>query len=174
MMRKFVLCLSVVTTAIVAHAAPNATLFGGYQYTRFDTASATAANGSVLLFGNGIGATGWNAALTGGFNSWLGIRADIGAAYPNGFNFYTYTAGPEVSIHLPIIRPFAHALFGLARATAFGRASNGFDTMVGGGVDLGHGILAWRLAQLDWMYTRFNGVSDSRNLRICTGLVIRL
>lgn len=170
-MRKFVLCLSTLTFAVVAQAAPNATLFGGYQYTRFDTGSVTNASS---LFGSGIGSNGWNAALTGGFNSWLGLRVDVGAAYPNGFNFYTYTAGPELSIHLPIIRPFAHALFGLARATSLGSATNGFDAMIGGGVDLGHGILAWRLAQFDWMYTRFNGVSGSRNVRICTGLVIRL
>lgn len=170
-MRKFVVCLSIVTLAVVAHAAPNATLFGGYQYTRFDTGPITSGSS---IFRSGIGANGWNAALTGGFNSWLGIRADVSGAYPNGFNFYTYTAGPEFSIHLPIIRPFAHALFGLARVTGFGAATNGFDTMIGGGVDLGNGILAWRLAQFDWMYTRFNGVSNSRNVRICTGLVIRL
>ncbi|HZQ18457.1 MAG TPA: hypothetical protein VFA90_07025 [Terriglobales bacterium] len=171
-MRKFFLCLSILTFAVVARAASNATLFGGYQYTRFDTGSVT--SGSSLLFGSGIGANGWNAALTGGFNSWLGLRADVSAAYPNGFSFYTYTVGPELSIHLPIIRPFAHALFGLARATSAGAATNGFDTMIGGGVDLGNGVLAWRLAQFDWMYTRFNGVGDSRNVRICTGLVIRL
>ena len=170
-MRKVVLCLSMMTVAVVAQAAPNATLFGGYQYTRFNTGPVT--SGSAL-FSSGIGANGWNAALTGGFNSWLGLRADVSAAYPNGFNFYTYTAGAELSIHLPIIRPFAHALFGLARATSFGNSTNGFATMIGGGVDLGNGILAWRLAQFDWMYTRFNGVGDSRNVRICTGLVIRL
>ena len=171
-MRNLVLCLSIITFALAAQAAPNATLFGGYQYTRFDTS--TNSNGSALLFGTGVGANGWNAALTGGFNSWLGIRADVAAAYPNGFNFYTYTAGPELSIRLPIVRPFAHALFGLARATSYGTVSNGFATMIGGGVDLGHGILAWRLAQFDWMYTRFNGISNNRNIRICTGQVIRL
>lgn len=75
--------LLVIISAVAAHAAPNATLFGGYQYTRFD---------------GGPNANGWNAALTGGFSSWLGLRADFSAAYPAGFNFYTYTLGPELSV----------------------------------------------------------------------------
>lgn len=45
--------------------------------------------------------------------------------------------------------------------------------MVGGGVDVGHGILAWRLVQFDWMLTHFNGVTDNNNVRINTGLVVR-
>jgi hypothetical protein len=158
MRSKFVVSLVVIVSAIAAEAAPNATIFGGYQYTRFD---------------GGPNANGWNAAVTGGFNSWLGIRADFSAVYPTGFNFYTYTVGPELSIHLPMVRPFAHALVGGARATSGGTATNGFDVMIGGGVDVGHGMLAWRLVQFDWMSTRFNGVTDNKNARINTGLVVR-
>jgi hypothetical protein len=158
-MRKLFLYLLVtVISTVAAEAAPSATLFGGYQYTRFD---------------GGANANGWNAALTAGFNSWIGVRADFSAAYPAGFNFYTYTVGPELSLHLPIIRPFAHALVGGARTSAFGSSSNGFDLMVGGGVDVGHGMIAWRLAQFDWMSTRFSGVTDNKNIRVCTGLVVR-
>jgi hypothetical protein len=158
-MRKLFLYLLVtVISTVAAQAAPSATLFGGYQYTRFD---------------GGPNANGWNAALTAGFNSWIGVRADFSAAYPTGFNFYTYTVGPELSVHLPIIRPFAHVLVGGARISAFGTSSNGFDLMVGGGVDVGHGMIAWRLAQVDWMSTRFSGVSDNKNIRVCTGLVVR-
>lgn len=158
-MRKALVCaIALMMLAASAHAAPNATLFGGYQYTRFD---------------GGPNASGWNAAITGGFSSWLGLRADFSAVYPRGFNFYTYTVGPELSIHLPIVRPFAHALFGGARISAAGTGTNGFDAMVGGGVDVGHGILAWRLVQFDWMLTHFNGVTDNNNVRINTGLVVR-
>jgi hypothetical protein len=158
-MRKLCICLLVVImTAAVANAAPNATIFGGYQYTRFD---------------GGPNANGWNAALTGGFNSWLGIRADFSAAYPDGFNFYTYTFGPELSVHLPIVRPFVHALFGGARLSSGGINTNGFDMMIGGGADVGHGIIVWRVVQFDWMETHFSGVSDNKNVRICTGLVVR-
>ncbi len=149
----------VLSCAISAHAAPNATLFGGYQYTRFD---------------GGPNASGWNAALTGGFNSWLGIRADFSAVYPRGFNFYTYTFGPEISVpHIPLAKPFAHLLIGGARASAGGSGTNGFDLMFGGGVDVGHGIIAWRAIQFDWMHTSFNNVTDNKNVRICTGLALR-
>ncbi len=159
-MRKFVVCfLLLIVAAVAAHAAPNATIFGGYQYTRFD---------------GGPNASGWNAALTGGFNSWLGIRADFSGVYPSGVNFYTYTFGPEISVpHIPMAKPFAHLLLGGARASSGGASTNGFDMMLGGGVDVGHGIIAWRLVQFDWMHTSFNNVTDNKNVRICTGLVVR-
>lgn len=169
-MRKFLVtfCM-VILSLVVAHAAPNATIFGGYQYTRFGD-STVFANGLGVFSGTALNANGWNAALTAGFNSWLGIRADVGAAYPNNFDFYTYTFGPELSVHLPIIRPFAHALFGVARVSSSGIVSNDFETIIGGGVDLGHGILAWRVAQVDWMS---KGIVNSTNIRISTGLVLR-
>jgi hypothetical protein len=158
-MRKLgITFLLLLASAMAAHAAPNASIFGGYQYTRFD---------------GGPNANGWNAALTGGFNSWLGIRADFSAAYPTGFKFYTYTFGPEIAVPLPIVRPFAHALFGGARISSGGVNTNGFDWMLGGGADIGHGIIAWRVVQFDWMSTHFNGLTDNKNVRICTGLVAR-
>ncbi len=169
-MRKISVCLvMMILFAAAANAAPNATLFGGYQYTRFGDSTVFANSGGVFS-GTGLNANGWNAALTGGFNSWLGIRADVSAAYPSNFNFYTYTFGPELSVHLPIVRPFAHALFGVARVSSSGIVSNDFETIIGGGVDLGHGILAWRVAQFDWMS---KGIVNNKNIRICTGLVLR-
>jgi hypothetical protein len=128
------------------------------------------ANSWGVFGGTGLNANGWNAALTGGFNSWLGIRADVSAAYPNNFSFYTYTFGPELSVHLPIVRLFAHALFGVARVSSSGVVSNDLETMIGGGVDLGNGILAWSVYQIDWMS---KCIVNSKNLRICTGLVLR-
>jgi hypothetical protein len=170
MMRKISFCLAgMILFAVAANAAPNATVFGGYQYTRFGD-SLVFANSGGIFSGTGLSANGWNAALTAGFSSWLGIRADVSAAYPRNFDFYTYTFGPELSVHLPIVRPFAHALFGIARVSSSGIVSNDVETMIGGGVDLGHGILAWRVAQLDWMS---KGIVNNRNIRICTGLVLR-
>ncbi|MGH9515260.1 MAG: hypothetical protein ACRD3P_06240 [Terriglobales bacterium] len=169
-MSKFLVTfLMLISSLVTAHAAPNATLFGGYQYTRFGDSTVYANSGGIFS-GTALNANGWNAALTAGFNSWFGIRADVSAAYPTNFNFYTYTFGPELSLHLPIIRPFAHALFGVARVSSSGIVSNNFETIIGGGVDLGHGMLAWRVAQLDWMS---KGIVNNRNLRICTGLVLR-
>ena len=72
-MRKALVCaIALMMLAASAHAAPNATLFGGYQYTRFD---------------GGPNASGWNAAITGGFSSWLGLRADFSAVYPRDLIF---------------------------------------------------------------------------------------
>ena len=45
--------------------------------------------------------------------------------------------------------------------------------MVGGGIDIGHSIFAWRVAQIDWMSTRFSGSTNNTNVRIATGLVLR-
>jgi hypothetical protein len=169
-MRKIPFCLAgIILFAVAAHAVPNATIFGGYQYTRFGD-STVFANGGGIFSATGLNANGWNAALTAGFSNWLGIRADVSTAYPRNFNFSTYTFGPELSLHLPIIRPFAHALFGIARVSSFGVVSDDFETMIGGGLDIGHGILAWRLAQVDWMS---KGIVNNRNIRICTGLVLR-
>lgn len=161
--------LMVILSVMAAHAAPNATIFGGYQYTRLGDTTVSV-NGGNFFGGSGINANGWNAALTGGFSKWLGVRADVGAAYFSPFNFYTITFGPEISAPLPIVRPFAHALFGVAKLSAFGIGSNDFEAIIGGGVDLGHGILAWRVAQLDWMS---KGIVNNKNIRICTGLVLR-
>jgi hypothetical protein len=45
--------------------------------------------------------------------------------------------------------------------------------MLGGGIDAGHGPPAFRVAQLDWMTTRFSGFTDRKNVRVSTGLVLR-
>jgi hypothetical protein len=153
-MRKFLVCVvAVMLFSAVALAAPKAEIFGGYQYTHFD---------------GGPNASGWNAALTGNFNSWVGITADFSGVYPSGFNFHTYTFGPEVHAHLPVVKPFAHALFGGAKIAAGGASLNGFDMMIGGGADFGHGPFAWRVVQFDWMTVRFNGVNNSKNIRVST------
>jgi len=150
--------LAVVLRAGVAQAAPKAEVFGGYQFTHLD---------------GGPNLNGWNAALTGYLNSFLGITADLTGVYGSGLSFHTYTFGPEVAVHLPLVKPFAHVLVGGARASAGGVSSNGFDVYFGGGADVGHGLLAWRIAQFDWMVTRFSGFTDRKNVRFSTGLVLR-
>jgi hypothetical protein len=169
-MRKIFIGLVMTLSFVVsANAAPNATIFGGYQYTRLGDPT-TSVNVDNFFSNSAIDANGWNAALTGGFNKWLGVRADVGAAYFSPFHFYTITFGPEISAPLPIVRPFAHALFGVAKLSAFGVNSNDFETMSGGGVDLGHGMLAWRVAQFDWMS---KALGNKNNFRFSTGLVLR-
>ena len=160
-MRKFMalgLFMGLLLFVGMAQAEPRAEVFGGYQFTHLDPST----NDS-----------GWNAALTGNFNQWLGVTADFSGAYESGFKFHTYTFGPVVSAHLPIAKPFVHALFGGATASGGGTSSTGFDMMLGGGLDVGHGSLAWRVVQADWMITRFSGFTDKKNTRVSTGIVLR-
>lgn len=159
-MRKllsFSLFLGLLFMTTLALAEPKAEIFGGYQYTHLDA---------------GTNANGWNAAITGNYNNWFGIRADLSGAYKSGFKFHTYTFGPEVSMRLPVLKPFAHALFGGGTASGGGVSNTGFVMMYGGGVDMGSGPIAWRLGQFDWMVTRFNGFTDKKNVRFSTGIVL--
>ena len=158
-MRKFSLCLAaLLVCAVAAQAEPKAEVFGGYQYTRTE---------------GGTNWNGWNAALTGDMGKLLGITADFSQVYNSGVHFTTYTFGPEVHAHLPMVKPFVHALFGGARLSASGASANGFASYIGGGVDAGHGPFAFRVAQFDWLYTHFSGVGSGKNIRISTGIVAR-
>lgn len=158
-MRKFYLCFAALLLfAVTAQAAPKAEIFGGYQYTRLQ---------------GGTNMNGWNGALTGNMGHLLGITADLSGSYKSGFHLYTYTFGPEIHAHLPMVKPFVHALFGGARLSAGGVSTTGFAMYVGGGLDAGSGPIAFRVAQFDWMDMRFSGGNSSKNVRISTGLVLR-
>lgn len=158
-MRKFSLCLAaLLLCAVAAEAAPKAEVFGGYQFTRLE---------------GGVNMNGWNAALTGNMGSIFGVTADFSQVYKSGVHYSTYTFGPELHAHLPIVKPFVHVLVGGARLAGGGASINGFAAYFGGGVDAGHGPLAWRVAQFDWHAARFSGSSSSKNVRLSSGLVLR-
>jgi hypothetical protein len=174
-----VMFASLLSLPLVAQDYPKAEVFGGYQF--------------LHLGGNGtdVNANGWNASLTGNFNSWFGVAADFSGAYKTlnvaGVNvdtkLYSYAGGPVVSLNSKgKVNPFVHALFGGARATgsaSFGGNSasaseNGFTMMAGGGVDAKvNRMFAIRVVQADWVYYRFSGDSESHNVRISTGIVLR-
>ena len=149
-------------------SAPKAEIFGGYQYTRFD---------------GGGNANGWNTAVTGNVNHWLGVAGDFSGAYTSqsgvSFNNYTYTFGPVVSLrHSDTVTPFAHFLAGGFRSTAslngLSGSDSGFAMMFGGGFDVrASRRIAVRAVQFDWLSMRSNGFSDNNNMRISTGLVFR-
>jgi hypothetical protein len=136
-----------------------AEVFGGYQLTHFD---------------GGTNSNGWNAALTGNFLPFLGVTADFSGVYNSGTHFYTYTFGPEVHARALGVKPFAHALFGGGTFTGGGVNSTGFTTYIGGGIDVKVlPFVSARLAQVDWMTTRFSGVTNKNNMRYSAGLVLR-
>lgn len=167
-----VLFISLFSFAAVAQehmGTPKAEIFGGYQFTHVD---------------GGYNANGWNGALTGNFNNWLGATADFSGTYKNvsgvDVKNYSYTFGPTVSLnHSGKLNPFVHALFGGSHLSASlsgvgSGSTSGFTMMFGGGADAGLSQhFAYRLAQVDWVYYRFSGQSDSKNVRISTGIVMR-
>jgi hypothetical protein len=159
-MHRFALAvgLGVLFFAAVAQAQDKAEVFGGFQYTRPD---------------GGPNLNGWNGALTGNFNKNFGFTADFSGTYGSGLSFYTFTFGPQLTANLPVVKPFVHALVGGARIDGGGGSTTGFTTMLGGGLDIGHGHLAFRVIQADWMLTRFSGFTDKKNARVSTGLVLR-
>jgi hypothetical protein len=157
-----IVCLFLFSLPTVAQKAE---VFGGFQLTRFN---------------GGLKSNGWNAAVTGNVLPFLGLTADFSGVYNSGA-FYTYTFGPEVHARVFGLKPFAHALFGGGTFTNVGiPASTGFTTYLGGGVDVKIlPFLSARLAQADWMTTRFPNETESRpgrsknNVRFSAGLVLR-
>jgi hypothetical protein len=164
----------------MAQDTPKAEVFGGYQYTHINVdTSQTQSGGS----GTGFSFNGWNASLTGNFNKYFGVAADFSGAYKSmsgvSVKIHTYTFGPVLSLnHEGTINPFVHALFGGAHGSASfegtGSGTNGFSMMMGGGVDAKVSPrLAIRAIQADWVYYRFEGIGQSKNVRISTGVVFR-
>ena len=135
-------------------------VFGGGQYSHLDP---------------NFNLAGWNLAATINTGHFFGITGDFSGVYRNGLNFHTYTVGPELHASLPLIKPFVHGLIGGARSAGGGISANGFVGMIGGGVDMGAGLIAFRPVQVDWMATRFSGVTNqsSKNFRASAGLVLR-
>jgi len=168
-----IVLLGLFALPLMAQAYPKAEVFGGYQYLHI--------NGSN---GPDINANGWNASLTGNFNSWFGVAADFSGAYKTisgvDVKVYSYTGGPVVNLNSGgKVNPFVHALFGGAHASASlsgvgSGSTNGFTMMYGGGADVKlNPLLAVRLVQADWVYYRFSGNNLSHNVRVSTGIVLR-
>jgi len=118
---------------------------------------------------------GWNGAITGNVKGWLGITLDGNGSYHSGLKFHTIAAGPELRANLPFIKPFVHGLVGGARSSGGGVSADGFVGIIGGGIDCGGGMFAFRLIQADWMATRFSNFTNrsNRNFRGSAGIVIR-
>jgi hypothetical protein len=92
---------------------------------------------------------------------------------------YSYSGGPVLNLnHEGTVNPFVHALFGGAHlgASLSGAGSgstNGFTMMYGGGADVKMSKLLALRGQVDWVYYRFSGVGESKNVRMAVGVVFR-
>ena len=146
-----------------------ADLFGGYSYVNIDT--------------NGLSsrqnANGWEASVSGNFNKWFAVEADVNGYYKNilgvSVSDYSYVAGPRFNFK-PL---FLHALIGgdSLRGSASGSTASqsGQAGAFGGGVQ-------WRFskrlsfrASADYVFTRHNilgGPSVTQNnVRASVGIV---
>lgn len=153
-------------------------VFGGYQYLHIGGSDGV----------SGQNANGWDAAVTGYFNKFVGVTGDFSGAYTTvdgiSAHVYSYSGGPVVAFREGKINPFAHLLVGgeTTGVSAGGAtlSTNGFTMMFGGGVDVkvAHDI-SYRVADVDWVYYYQGGVdggpssSQSNNVRITTGIVLR-
>ena len=190
--------------AASAQKAPRAEFFGGYSYLYV---RGYAAEESLLSPGSGgsqgttfafpsFGLNGWNGSVAANATSWLGGEADVSGFYgmPTrtvartavtlGMREYNYLFGPRFTYRHGRWAPFAHALFGGARASVLIGApevlqpirvvETKFAMAFGCGVDLRvYHRLAVRLVQGDWLTTSFVG-GHQKNIRLSAGLVFRM
>ena len=161
-MRKLVVLASFLClfSGLASADASRIEIYGGGQYLHLDP---------------NFNLEGWNGAITGNIKGWLGITLDGSGSYHSGLKFYTIAAGPELRANLPLIKPFVHGLVGGARSSGGGVSADGFVGMIGGGIDCGGGMFAFRLIQADWMATRFSNFTNksNKNFRGSAGIVIR-
>lgn len=151
-------------------------VFTGYSFARLETPSPDRSN-----------LHGWNAAVEARLNPFFGLVGDFSGHYgertivpgaQRNINTHAALFGPRV--RLPgRVRPFAHALFGVARGSAgvFGSTSSdtAFGMAAGGGIDADltdEGGVSWRIVQADYLMNRFFD-RNNNNFRLSTGLVFR-
>jgi hypothetical protein len=153
-------------------------VFAGYQYLHI--------GGSDGVSGQGF--NGFDTAVTGYFNKYVGVTGDFSGSYATvqgvDVHVYSYSGGPVLAFREGKVNPFVHFLVGGssfgASADGVSVSKNGFSMLFGGGVDVkvAHAI-SWRVADVDWVYYHIGGIdggsstSQSNNVRITTGLVFR-
>ena len=169
--------------------AQDLSVFGGYSYVNQDF-SLTSPSG---------GFSGWNAAATFKVARFVGFTTDFAGYYP-GHNFgctgcgqsakiHTFLFGPQVSVPIGRITPFARFLFGdthmTTAADAIGNlqtfmSTNSFTYGAGGGADVSLSHHFALRGQVDWLHNGFRTSDDQRTqfeihnvVRISTGIVFR-
>ncbi len=151
-------------------APPKVEIFAGYSFLHV---------GDVNAPDNNI-TPGWGTEVNYNISRHVGIAGDFGGHYSDTSNIGTLLFGPKFTLYNgEVVRPFVHALFGLARVSPAGVATdNTFGMGLGGGLDLKlHRWFGLRLIEVDYMYARptFGGVTEDVNAtRIRTGLMFFL
>ena len=121
--------------------------------------------------------------MTGYFNRFAGITADV--AGQNGAfgsaSRYSFLFGPTFRVRLPVLSPFAHALFGVVKETSGSDSQYAFtkaEFALGGGVDVHVSRhLAVRPIQLDYEWAKHphqRNPQPSTGFRLSAGVVFKL
>lgn len=201
MKKTLVVCALGLTSGLCVYAAdaPQADLFLGYSFVRYNSAQTVPA----FTANGGLGTFAWN------FNQHLAFEAEIGGYHNGNINnhqfdttTFSYLFGPRASFsRSKTVIPYFHALFGGQNAhtsiccavitsggtttvttSRISRDQNNFAMAVGGGLDfkIARHILL-RPIQLDYMLTRFQAIDvtnptgpstnrNQNNLRYAAGL----
>jgi len=123
-------------------------------------------------------ASGWEAALTGNFSDWFGLKVDLGGNYQSsgGVHSHEYNIlfGPQISHHLDKVTLFGHGLLGVARfGTNVGPSDTSAAWVLGGGADYElDPRLAIRVGQFDYHGAKIFSATQ-KDFRYSAGLVFR-
>jgi len=181
------LFLAIPFCALAQPDYPTVEIFGGYSYFRANP--------------DEFNLHGWNASVTGNLTEWFGIEGDFSGHYGHpsdefgsipgiDIDHHTFMVGPKLSYRVGSIAPFGHFLIGAARASTradfLGKTSDwAIATVVGAGLDINISpSIAVRVAQADWLMTRFETDPDyydyydtrerQNNFRFSAGIVFKL
>jgi opacity protein-like surface antigen len=190
--------------AYAAGDVPQADVFLGYSFMRYNSAQSVPA----FTANGGLGTFGWN------FNKYIGLEGELGGYHNGNINnhefdttTFSYLFGPRVSINRSrTLIPYVHALWGgqnahtsicclaisngvttvVSTGSRASRDQNGFAQAYGGGLDikLSKSIIL-RPIQLDYLMTRFQAVDFStftgpstnrnqHNLRYAAGVAFNI
>jgi outer membrane protein OmpA-like peptidoglycan-associated protein len=156
---------------------------GGYSYVNFMPGDPFQNFNVHGVMGGGAYNVNKYVGLAGEVSGGRFKREDTSGVNPDGA-FFTYLGGPRLNLRrYDWFVPFGEFLVGAAHAgpeITGTTAQNALALAAGGGVDV---VLtrnvAWRFAQIDYLMTSFTGTSvggsaRQNNLRLGTGLVVRL
>ena len=169
---------------------PRAEVFGGYSFLRANLSDQSPVGTTGYFPTAELNTHGWNASVAGlNLTPWLGFKADfsgysstteVSAFGSFDERIHTFLFGPQITSRGRRVNQFAHALFGAARGATepggfgAGTYATSFAMAFGGGVDWKVGnAFALRLAQADYLMTRFGVDTPQHNLRLSAGIVFR-
>jgi len=153
---------AVLATPRSASATPRTPAFNRYETTPWQLA-VSYEYFRADVSGTTLNLNGFNTSVTRFVGPWLGLEADVGAAWgsvPNGptAKFLWYGGGPHIAFRRNAkIEPWVHGLFGGAHLfpqTALG-SPNAFGYVAGGGVDIKFSPRVFWRVQADFVGTHF-------------------